>query len=121
MSQLDDMFATYASPAMQHWFGVTVTLLRGPRKTEDVPATWSRPPEDVDFEGVPLKLTHRVYRIDRDAYVIEGQPVKPMEADLLIEVIGGEACKFKVLPNDNMPAFELDGDGKTWIIRTKKV
>ena len=120
MSILDDMFQTYGSPAVLHWFGVTVKLIRGPRETLDVPATWSRPPEEVDLEGMPLKITHRVYRIAVDAYVIDGLAVEPKRDDLIFETINGICTQFEVLPTPNAPAFELDGDGRHWIIRAKK-
>jgi hypothetical protein len=121
MSQLDDYFQTYAMPTIQHWFGVNVTLQRGPRQTTDVVATWSRPPDEVDLEGMPLKITHRVYRIAVSAYVIGSTVAEPKRDDLIKETIQGTELTFSVLPNDRLPAFELDGDGLHWIIRTKRI
>jgi hypothetical protein len=121
MSILDDMFQTYASPAAEHWFGVKIKLKRGTRETPDVPATWMKPPEEQDFEGLPLRITHRVYRIRVDAYVLDAKVVEPVNGDILIETIGGTATRFQVLPTDSMPAVERDGDGTHWIIRTKKI
>ena len=121
MSILDDYFQTYATPTLLHWFGVTVTLKRGGTPTPDVKATWSRPPEEVDLEGMPLKITHRVYRIAVDAYVIDGVVVEPKKDDYILETISGQCFTFAVLPKDQLPAFERDGDGFHWIIRAKKV
>lgn len=121
MSILDDCFQTYASPTLLQWFGVTVTLKRGGRTTEDVPATWSRPPEEIDLEGMPTKLTNRVYRIAVAAYVINGEAVEPRRADVITETINGVETCFEVLPTDVSPAFERDGDGYQWLIRVKKV
>ena len=121
MSQLDDFFQTYAMPAIQHWFGVRLTLQRGPRQTTDVAATWSRPPDEIDVEGMPLRITNRVYRIAAQDYVINGQIVEPKRSDLLIETIHGQATTFEILPTENMPAFERDGDGYHWIIRAKRI
>ncbi|WP_425618034.1 hypothetical protein NA78x_001727 [Anatilimnocola sp. NA78] len=121
MSILDEMFQTYAMPTLQHWFGVTVKLNRKGRETPNVKATWWRPPEEVDLEGMPTKVTHRVFRIARDAYVIDEAVVEPKRSDFIIETINGQVFTFEVLPNDDLPAFELDGDGYHWILRTKKV
>ena len=121
MSQLDDYFQAYATPTLQHWFGVKVTLQRGPRQTTDVTATWLRPPDEIDPEGMPLKITHRVYRIAVSAYVIGSTGTEPKRDDLIKETIGGNECSFAVLPNDRLPAFELYGDGLHWIIRTKRI
>jgi len=121
MSILDDVFQTYAMPTLLQWFGVTVSLKRGPRETTGVTATWMRPPEEIDLEGMPLKITHRVYRIAVDAYVVNGEAAEPRRADLITETINGVATMFEVLPTERMPAFERDGDGYHWIIRVKKV
>ena len=121
MSILDEMFQTYASPALVHWFGVTVTLQRAGRETTGLAATWSKPPEEIDLEGMPTKLTNRIYRIAVDAYVINEQAVEPRRSDIIKETINGTATCFEVLPTDRSPAFELDGDGRHWIIRTKKI
>lgn len=120
MSQLDDYFQTYATPTLQHWFGVKVTLQRGPRQTANVPATWSKPPDEIDVEGMPLRITHRMYRIAVDDYVIDGAIVEPKRSDLLIETIHGQETTFEILPTETMPAFERDGDGYHWIIRAKR-
>lgn len=117
MSILDDMFQTYGSPAVQHWFGVTVTLKRGPRETPDVQATWSRPPEDVDLEFIPTTITERIFRIDLSAYLIDEVRVEPRKHDRIVE--GG--VTFEVLPTENAPEFELSGDGFSWLIRAKKI
>lgn len=121
MSILDDTFQTYATPALLYWFGVTVTLFRGGRETPDVPATWSRPPEMVDQEGMPLVITHRTYRIAVAAYLINEEAVEPRAGDRIEESINGVDTCFEVLPVERSPAFEKDGDGVHWIIRAKKV
>ena len=117
MSQLDDLFQTYAAPTQQFWFGVQVKLRRGPRETADVAATWSRLPEEVDLEFIPTNITERLFRIDVAAYVIDEARVKPQKHDRIIE---GDVT-FEVLPTEGAPEFELSGDGFSWLIRTKRV
>ena len=117
MSILDDVFQTYAAPAVQHWFGVTVTLKRGPRETTGVTATWSRLPEDVDSEFIPTKVTERMFRIDVAAYVIDQFQAKPQKHD---RIIAG-SLTFEVLPTESAPEVERSDDGFSWLIRAKKV
>ena len=117
MSILDDMFQTYGAPTVQHWFGVTVTLKRGPRETTGVTATWSRVPEDVDGEFIPTKVVERMFRIDVTAYVIDQIAVEPQKHDRIIE----GNLTFEVLPTDRAPEVERSGDGFSWLIRAKKV
>ncbi len=117
MSILDDMFQTYGSPANKHWFGVTVTLKRGPRETSGVTATWSRLPEATDLEFIPTKVTERFFRIDVSAYVIGGEAVEPRKHDRIVE----GSCTFEVLPTDRFPEVQRSDDGNSWLIRAKKV
>ena len=117
MSILDDMFQTYGAPTVQHWFGVTVTLKRGPRETTGVTATWSGLSEDVDGEFIPTKVTERMFRIDVTAYVIDQIAVEPQKHD---RIVAGDLT-FEVLPTDRAPEVERSDDGFSWIIRAKKV
>jgi len=121
MSMLDAMFQQFAAPTLRHWFGVTVTICRGQRETPNVVATWSKPPGEVDLEVMPMKLTHRVYRIPVASYQINGEVVKPQRSDRIREVIQGNTCEFEILPDDSSTDISTDGDGHDWIIRTKQV
>lgn len=117
MSILDDMFQTYGSPAHEHWFGVTVTLKRGPRETTGVPATWSRPPETVDDEFIPTTVTERIFRIAVTSYVINGERVEPKKHDRIVD----SGITYEVLPTEEMPEVQHSDDLNSWLIRAKKV
>lgn len=122
MSRLDSMFQMYGAPLLRHWFGVSLTLVRGSRETTSVLATWIKLADDFDDEGVPLRITHRVYRIPVASYVINEAVVAPRAGDRIKETIASVVVTFQVLPtSDEVPAWELAGDGADWIVRTQRI
>ncbi|MDP6558376.1 MAG: S49 family peptidase [Pirellulaceae bacterium] len=98
------------SYAMNHEFGVSVTLTRGASVTAAFTARRSDKVHEAIGEefGLKVKVTMRDFWLPVESLVLDGDPVEPRTGDRITE--GSEA--FAILPpDDNKQAVELQTDG----------
>lgn len=116
----ESMFAASSMPLINHQFGVTVTLSRGPLCSEPITVRREQTETVVNGQDIGFRFSVelRDYLIPIAGLIIDGDIVEPAAGDVIIEA--GE--HFEVLPNDDYTtSHEREPGTIDWRLHTKRI
>lgn len=119
ISGFDSMFNTYAVPALNEVFLVTVQLKRGNRTSSNISARREQRNYDAIGQelGIDVKTERRWFRFPKSECLIDGDLVVPQQNDLIIE--GAYQWKIRA-PDDTTPAVSKEGE-YNWLVHCQLV
>lgn len=117
----DQLWEDAGTPLCEEFYGVSVILERGGRRSDSITAIADTVTYQVEnTEGFYTSFTTRDYTLPVATTMIGSEAIEPRKGDRIRETINGVEQVFEVLPVGNDSEVSLTPTGTQWLVHTKR-